>query len=465
MLKQQAAVLEGIAETVDLGLIVASFASSALISSRPVALAWLLKQSGHPVAISSNQYTLLLGLSLASWIVAAKLRESYVSARSEHSGSVVWDNLVTGMLWALLVAGSSFFFKLELISRSFLMIFLPLAMLALGARQTVVQILARYLRARGFNLRDVVVVGDRDRVARFGDLVREEAGTGYRIVRQIITEPDLPLKFDDLEFDEAFFLLGSSGADLEQLVMRFVNGGKRVHFVPGILDARLFRHGLTEFAGTPLLTVGGYGLTLPQTVAKRACDIAGSLVLITVLAPLFVIVGLLVKFSSSGPILFSQMRLGTRGRLFRIYKFRSMYVNAEEILHSNPALYKKYVHNNYKLPKGEDFRITPIGAILRSTSLDELPQLFNVLKGEMSLVGPRPVVPAEITMYGECGPLFMSVKPGMTGYWQIKGRSGVEDYSSRAALDLQYIRDQSLINDVDILLRTIPAVVLRRGAH
>jgi lipopolysaccharide/colanic/teichoic acid biosynthesis glycosyltransferase len=132
---------------------------------------------------------------------------------------------------------------------------------------------------------------------------------------------------------------------------------------------------------------------------------------------------------------------------------------------SNPTLYQKYIENNYKLPKGEDPRITPLGAFLRRTSLDELPQLFNVLKGDMSLVGPRPIVPAEIDKYGEYGPLFMAVKPGLTGNWQIKGRSNISDYSRRAVLDIEYIRDQSLKTDVDILLKTIPAVVWRKGAH
>lgn len=465
MLKEQARVVEGIARIADLGLIAVSFIVAALISNRQAAVAWLPDGAGHQLILSSNEYALLFTLSLLSWLVAAQLRGTYLSVRAERSGSIIWDNLVTGMLWALLVAGSSFFFKLELISRSFLMVFLPFSTLALSARQTLARLVAHYIRVKGFNLRDVLVVGDRNRVARFAELIKHEATSGYRIVRQILTESDLPADCDDTEFEDAFVLMGSNVPNLENLVMEFVSRGKRVHFVPGILDARRFRQALTEFAGIPLLTVGGYGLSLPQTVAKRIFDVTGSLILLIVLAPVFAVVALLVKLSSSGPILFSQVRLGEGGRQFRIYKFRSMYRDAEKVLHSNPALYREYVQNSYKLPKNEDFRITPVGAILRSTSLDELPQLFNVLRGEMSLVGPRPVVPSEINMYGDCGPLFMSVKPGMTGYWQIKGRSDVEGYSRRAALDLEYIRDQSFMNDVDILLRTIPAVVLRRGAH
>jgi lipopolysaccharide/colanic/teichoic acid biosynthesis glycosyltransferase len=124
-----------------------------------------------------------------------------------------------------------------------------------------------------------------------------------------------------------------------------------------------------------------------------------------------------------------------------------------------------YVDNGFKLPKGQDPRITTLGKVLRTTSLDELPQLFNVLCGHMSLVGPRPLVPPEIDMYGDYANLFMSVKPGLTGNWQISGRSEINDYLRRAVLDVEYIRDQSLKHDVDILLKTIPAVLMRKGAH
>lgn len=469
MLKEQARAVEGIARATDLSLISGSFLASALISERSeklyAALAWLPGRGGMHVAISSDQYALLFTFSLLSWMVASQLRGTYLSLRTKSSGSIILGHLATASMWALLVGCLGFFFKLELISRAFLMVFLAIAMCALSARQAVAQLIIRCMRTKGFNLRDVVIVGDQDRVVGFAELIGREATSGYRIVRQVITNPDLPSDCDDTEFDEAFVLMGANVANLENLVMKLVRRGKRVHFVPGIFDARQFRQDLTEFAGIPLLTIGGYGLSLPHTAIKRVFDIAGSLILLVVSAPLLVVVALLVKLSSPGPIFFSQLRIGHGGREFRIYKFRTMYRDAEKALYSNPDLYKKYVQNNYKLPKGEDLRITSIGSILRSTSLDELPQLFNVLKGEMSLVGPRPIVPSEINMYGDYGALFMWVKPGLTGNWQVNGRSDVDDYSRRAALDLEYVRDQSLKIDVDILLRTIPAVVSRRGAH
>jgi lipopolysaccharide/colanic/teichoic acid biosynthesis glycosyltransferase len=142
-----------------------------------------------------------------------------------------------------------------------------------------------------------------------------------------------------------------------------------------------------------------------------------------------------------------------------------MIADAEEMLKRDSKLRELYVTNNFKLPKGKDPRITRIGAFLRATSLDELPQLFNVIVGDMSLVGPRPVVPAEVEKYGDCVQLLLSAKPGMTGHWQINGRSEIEQYGRRVELDMEYIRDQSLGKDIEILLRTVPAVLLRKGAH
>ncbi|MGD0117820.1 MAG: sugar transferase, partial [Candidatus Binatus sp.] len=145
--------------------------------------------------------------------------------------------------------------------------------------------------------------------------------------------------------------------------------------------------------------------------------------------------------------------------------FRTMYQDADQILKSDAKLYKAYVENNYKLPKGQDPRVTFIGRILRELSLDELPQLINVIRGDMSLVGPRPVVPAEIEQYGDYAALLLSVQPGLTGQWQVSGRSDIADYARRVRLDMEYIRDQSMTKDLQILFRTVPVVLSREGAH
>jgi Sugar transferases involved in lipopolysaccharide synthesis len=150
--------------------------------------------------------------------------------------------------------------------------------------------------------------------------------------------------------------------------------------------------------------------------------------------------------------------------MFSCYKFRSMYADAEERLQEDEVLYQQYLEHDYKLPATIDTRITRVGRFLRRTSLDELPQLWNVLKGDMSLVGPRPIIPDEIHHYNGEAPLLLCLKPGITGAWQVSGRSNLQ-YPERATVELEYVERWSLLRDLGILLRTIPTVLHQRGAH
>ncbi|HJQ85001.1 MAG TPA: sugar transferase [Candidatus Binatia bacterium] len=195
----------------------------------------------------------------------------------------------------------------------------------------------------------------------------------------------------------------------------------------------------------------------------RALDVLGAAVLLVLLAPLLALVALLVAWRMGRPVIFRQKRLGQFAIPFALYKFRSMVPDADDILHASPDVYRRYVESNYKLLESEDPRITPLGRLLRRTSLDELPQLWNVLRGEMTLVGPRPIVPEELAEYGEYGRMLLRAKPGLTGAWQVGGRSDIP-YPERARMDLRYVASRSLGRDVAILLRTVPAVLRRRGA-
>jgi exopolysaccharide production protein ExoY len=200
-------------------------------------------------------------------------------------------------------------------------------------------------------------------------------------------------------------------------------------------------------------------------VTKRTIDIIGAITGLILTSPLFMIISILYLFGDSkGPIFFKQVRVGKNGKRFHIYKFRSMIVNAEEKLKADKELYQKYLKNNYKLEPHEDPRITNLGRFLRKTSLDEIPQFINVLKGEMSLVGPRPVVVEELREYGDRVDEFLSVKPGITGYWAVSGRSDV-DYPERVDLELFYIYNQSIILDLQIIIKTVVSVFLRKGAY
>ena len=199
--------------------------------------------------------------------------------------------------------------------------------------------------------------------------------------------------------------------------------------------------------------------------AKRVTDIVLSVIALILLSPVFLVIWLLDSFGDNkGPVFFKQTRIGMHHQPFKIYKFRSMIVNADEILHQDPELYPKYVANNYKLEPEEDPRITRLGRILRKTSLDEIPQFINILKGEMSLIGPRPVVKEEVEIYGDRADKFLSVKPGAMGLWQSSGRSNI-GYPERCDLELSYVDHASYWYDCRILFKNLISIFKSTGAY
>ncbi len=201
-----------------------------------------------------------------------------------------------------------------------------------------------------------------------------------------------------------------------------------------------------------------------QLAAKRVFDCAAAITLLTLLAPLLGMLMLLVWIDSGGPVLFAQLRVGRQGKPFRCLKLRTMRPEAEQMLKRDAELRRRHRANNFKLPTAEDPRVTRIGRLLRRTSLDELPQLLNVVRGEMSLVGPRPVVPDELIHYGADARKLLSVRPGITGSWAVNGRNRV-DYPERVRLELQYVDTWSLVRDLVVLGQTIPVVLFGIGAE
>lgn len=197
---------------------------------------------------------------------------------------------------------------------------------------------------------------------------------------------------------------------------------------------------------------------------RRSLDVGLALTLLLLTGPLVLLLAALVRATSPGPALFRQVRVGAGGRRFHILKLRTMVSDAEERLHMDPGLRHEYLASHFKVPSELDPRLTSVGRFLRRTSLDELPQLVNVLLGHMSMVGPRPVVPEELEIFGDLSLAYLSVRPGLTGYWQVCGRSLVTG-SDRLALDRHYLENRNILFDIKILLRTIPAVLRCRGAH
>ena len=197
-------------------------------------------------------------------------------------------------------------------------------------------------------------------------------------------------------------------------------------------------------------------------VTKRILDVVISLITLILLSPLLITLGLLIKQESNGPALFKQQRVGLYGKTFTMFKFRSMSQDAQA--QRNKLEQHNEMSSGVLFKIKNDPRITPLGKIIRKTSIDELPQLINVLRGEMSLVGPRPALPNEVSQYSFNDRTRLNVLPGITCLWQVMGRSEIP-FEQQVKLDLKYIKKQSLLFDVSLLLNTIPAVIKAKGAY
>jgi exopolysaccharide production protein ExoY len=250
---------------------------------------------------------------------------------------------------------------------------------------------------------------------------------------------------------------GDDYDEAESAVWESEGSTRDLHVVKGDGDTSIPPLPLTESkSSTPSV--------FPEYASKRAFDVVGAVLLSLLFAPLILLIVTLIRIEGE-PILFWHKRIGRNGQMFHCIKFRTMVRNAEEalrhLLNEHPELRDEWTQN-HKLRN--DPRVSRVGRILRLTSLDELPQLWNVLRGEMSLVGPRPIVRAELLRYGRCASRYLAVKPGLTGLWQVKGRNDTT-YRRRVAMDKFYIQNQSIFLDIYILAATPAAVLRRNGAY
>jgi Undecaprenyl-phosphate galactose phosphotransferase WbaP len=257
-------------------------------------------------------------------------------------------------------------------------------------------------------------------------------------------------------------------ARTSELIQRLMVSGIDVVVVPPLNQMPMLGMTMDYAFGRDLLLLHFRNnlLRLPSRVCKRAFDIAGSMALLLLLSPMFLVIAWMIARADGGSPFFIQKRVGRKGSTFSCIKFRTMRVDAETLLSrwkaENSPFYREYVENNFKLRN--DPRISPVGGWLRCTSLDELPQLFNVLLGEMSLVGPRPLIPREVSIYGPSIELYKQTRPGITGLWQISGRSETT-FDNRVSCDGWYIRNWSFWYDLVILIKTVGVLLERKGAY
>jgi exopolysaccharide biosynthesis polyprenyl glycosylphosphotransferase len=335
------------------------------------------------------------------------------------------------------------------------------------------------LHKRGVGAYRTIIVGAGEVGRTIMRTVVARPGLGYRIVGFVDDNPEkgnsnigrfeglgpiskLPALVEERDIDEVIITLPWM---YHRKIMGVVRACERknvnVHIVPDLFQMSLSRVDVDDLGGVPLVGVREVGFGQKVRTIKRAIDIVGAALGLTLGAPLLGLIAAAIRLDSPGPIIFRQTRVGANGEHFEMYKFRSMVEDAEEELDELRDL-NEVDGPIFKMK--DDPRVTRVGRILRRTSLDELPQLWNVLRGDMSLVGPRPPLPSEVTEYMEWHKKRLEVRPGVTGLWQVSGRSLVS-FDEQCLLDIYYIENWSLWLDFKILLRTIPQVLFGNGAY
>jgi exopolysaccharide biosynthesis polyprenyl glycosylphosphotransferase len=289
-----------------------------------------------------------------------------------------------------------------------------------------------------------------------------EAPSDFGRFKMLGTLEDIGPVIRSMQVDEVIIALPSN---MHQYAIRSVKMCERLgtsfKLIPDLYELSLSRIDMETMEGIPLIGIKQVSLNTLQRVITRLVDIVLSILGLVVGSPLWLFIAIAIRITSAGPIIYKQTRVGLNGQHFITYKFRSMYQDADKRL---VQLKNKNEVSGPLFKMKDDPRRTPIGTFLRETSLDEIPQLFNVLKGEMSLVGPRPPLPSEVAQYEEWQKGRLAIKPGLTGLWQVRGRSDLS-FDEGVLMDLYYIENWSLRLYFQILLRTIPAVLFRRGAY
>jgi len=391
----------------------------------------------------------------------------------------VMRSLSLGVVAMILI---TYLLKTPGLSRSWTLLVWILAIVFVLTGRAILGFLATIARARGRLRQPTIVVGANAEAADIIRVLRADTTAGLTPIGCVASSRAERLELDFCS--ESLPLLGAArdivqiveetGAEtvviassafdhdvLARMIAELRSLDVDLHISSGLFEVLTSRVLVTEVAGVPLITIRGISLSRASLFAKRLFDIVVASTVTAIGAPVWLALMLAVRLSSTGPILYSQERVGRDGVRFPMYKFRSMYVDADErraeIQHANEA-------SGPMFKMKDDPRVTPVGRWLRRYSLDEVPQLLNVFNGSMSLVGPRPPLPCEVEAYSEHHWRRLEVVPGMTGLWQVSGRSALT-FDEMVRLDIFYIENWSVALDISLMFRTIPAVLLARGAY
>jgi exopolysaccharide biosynthesis polyprenyl glycosylphosphotransferase len=454
-------------------LIVADVVAVALavLATYTLEIAWLGNDNGETARFLSVAL-----LSLPAWLVIFTHQRLYntrfIGRRIDEMRRIV-NAAVLGVITIALIGYATGF----LIERSALAILFVLAAGLVLVEREVARRIFTQLRVQGRMLRHVIIAGANPEGRELGQMLRTEQGLGYHVIGFVDDGqfdddpvPGIPLlgPIADTgrilrEQEGSSVIVASSGVDSEvtnRLARDLLDQGVHVELSSTLRDISSQRLTVRPLGRFPIVYVEPVVRSGWRAAAKRAFDIAGAGLALVVLSPILLTAAIAIRLDSKGSIFFSQVRVGRDARPFRVLKLRTMVVDAEQQL---ATLLDKNEADGPLFKIKHDPRITRVGRILRKTSIDELPQLWNVVRGDMSLVGPRPALPHETEAWDSLLIQRLRVKPGITGMWQVQGRSNAsfDDYTR---LDLYYVDNWSLTTDLAILLKTVPVVALQRGA-
>jgi exopolysaccharide biosynthesis polyprenyl glycosylphosphotransferase len=454
---------------VDAAAVCAAFASAYLIRFRS-SWSFFYAHSNDPMDFYSGLVFWLVPLVL---LVFAGYRLYQLDQVFDGPGE--YGRIASAATLALLgVVLISFFLDDDLvIARGWIIISWLALILWVGSARFLARRLVYGLRAHGVACRRVALIAGNGELADLEARLRAMPTSGLDVVQVIEPEALASLGERDrsVDLNEVLALRNVtdvvvSAASVPQSVLAYTvrelaQRPIQLHIVPGMYEIQTTGVQVREIHGLPLVTMNKVRITGFDFALKRSLDYLISALALIALAPVLLTIALTVKLSSPGPILHRRKVIGERGQRFNALKFRTMYIDGQAILERHPDL-KTELERTGKLV--DDPRVTPLGRWLRRWSLDEFPQLLNVIRGQMSLVGPRMITEEELVHFGHWRDNLLTVKPGLTGLWQVSGRSEL-GYEERVRLDMYYIRSYTIWQDLEILLRTAPAVLRGTGAY
>ena len=420
-----------------------------------------------------QDYFVVLGFTIPLFNSVLSMLGAYRSMRLSKPLQLLRLSFSAALVVFVLLGALFYILKLDL-SRSFVALYCFASAFLIFLVRIAALMVLRFFRARGKNFRNLLVVGRGEQGIEISQFVKSQPELGIRFVGFVSylneNSPEVVATLSEFEsalkknsIDEVLFTeVSENFPAVKQLASIASEEGVGVSLVPDFFSLEVIRSEVSYFGKYPLVNYRSSPSERPSYVLKRILDFVISTILLVVLSPLFLFIAIQIKFSSKGPIFFTQKRVGLNGRIFTMYKFRSM-LQGSERLQEKMGRKNEMVGPAFKVT--QDPRITKFGKFLRKYSLDELPQLINILLGDMSLVGPRPPLPTEVNLYERKQRRRLSMPPGLTCIWQVSGRSDIIDFEEWAQMDLEYIDQWSLGLDMKLLAQTIPVVFRGVGAR